>query len=618
MNSINVIINLLNEKIKDLIKKIDDNSENINAPSRLLQLSEELKENPFLIGEDDIEMELEEYFNELEDKELLKQTLDDIFVLKVVANGKKKGINISLNSDELSRLERINDALQKVDEIHKRKKEQKINEISANRVLKSKYSSLYDKLLAGEHGTEHYTPAEIDLLIELSSPQDLNFKIEILEYIRKISSIINVNIIQKTSTPDEEESTNEIEIDEEILKDLFEKYGYEYSNMPNKYKQLIRKRCKLQRIISIFEYIEENKSQLGFLKKYGKVGVIAKTKSGINNEFRRLYLMLRYATKDTLDYLLEDAKKREVSIEDILRIDGVYKHINRSERKEGPPGPQGKDETVSGSFEYYKRNSIILDELTRQYQMLTGDMNIDFYKTTLDECSEFFKTPDDIIRKNIEITRKYGLTLIKKYGGTYRLYKPTYLTARNLENSIDLMLENPPLYDYILRYPTLLREEKNSKKAIDRRQRGILQLNNQGELVGVRLDRTEPNINRKHIEKLAENIHSKLIEASQNSEEIENYIDDEVTGKLNEYIDKIHQNELCFNINGVFVSKFKFYRVWTSMMNAYSKLSANDKKNCKLNDMVLYALTYNSCYTEDELEKIQGIIPGLKLGGEGR
>ena len=44
MDNISILINLINEKIKDLIQKINDNATNIDNSSRVLQLDEELKE----------------------------------------------------------------------------------------------------------------------------------------------------------------------------------------------------------------------------------------------------------------------------------------------------------------------------------------------------------------------------------------------------------------------------------------------------------------------------------------------------------------------------------------------------------------------------------------------
>ena len=620
MDNISVLINLINEKIKDLIQKINDNATNIDNSSRVLQLDEELKENPFIIGEDDIERELEEYFTKIEDKELLAQLLDDIFVLKTVANIKKKITDITYNEVEKQRLERIHNALLKIEEINKSRKEEKRKEITIQESLKTKYSSLHDKLIAGEKGTEHFTPQEIDLMLEFSSELDYKFKLNLLEYIRKISSIINLNILQKETTEEiEEESTNEIEIDEEIIKNLFEKYGYEYESMPNKYKSLLRKKCKLQRIINIFEYIEEHKTEIGFIKKYGVLELEPKTPSFIQKEFRKLYLILRYATPNILDYLIEDAKKRNVSIEDVLRIDGVYKHVDREEKKEGGPGPGSSDETVAGSFEYYKKNAQLLDELSKEYQISTGDLSIDFYKTTLESCSEFFRTPDYRIKENIDVIKRYGIKLVEKCGSTYRLYYPSYLSKKNLDSSFDIALENPPLYSSVLERHSILRETKLIKKAIELRHKSKLTYDEKRKILpGVRSDKTEPIINRKHIEELAKKVNSKLIPELDELELIENFVKDEIVEKVDKYINNEKYKALCFEFDGVYVSRFKFYKVWTYMMNCYNKLTEQEKRNCNINDMLIYALTYNSYYTEEELEIIKGIIPSLKLGGEGR
>ena len=83
------------------------------------------------------------------------------------------------------------------------------------------------------------------------------YKIEVLEYIRNVSNYVSNNRIQSIEENTIDEEIEEIEqvqkIDESVIKELFEKYDFEYDKMPNELKEALQTKCNLSKLISVFE-----------------------------------------------------------------------------------------------------------------------------------------------------------------------------------------------------------------------------------------------------------------------------------------------------------------------------------------------------------------------------
>ena len=435
MSKVEELIGIIQAKLKYLVSKISNyNVNENNVSSRIAGMAKELKTDPFLLGDLDFRSEIDSYLKEIEDENYLISIIDDMTIIEIVCEAKKRGIDVSLNSEEIDKVNRVCEALLKVEDILKQRNEQLKKQKSADEILNSKYSRLYDKLIAGESCLEHFTDDEIDMILDSIKGKDFAFKFEILEYIRNISNVINNNIVNGVDEVDIYEDENTVEIDEDIIRNLFIKYHYQYDKMPDKFKKVLQTKCKVQRIIDLFEYMD-GKEEFKFLRNCGNASASSANVAG----FRKLVLLLRYATVETLDYIAKDAENRGITISDIFEIQGVYKHVSKPGRSSGTGGDGETDElSVSGSFEYYKGNALMLDELSREYQMKFGDPNIDFYKTTLETYPELFERSPEVIKNNIETARKYQLQLVEKDVNTYHLKCPSFLITGHLSKKLDL------------------------------------------------------------------------------------------------------------------------------------------------------------------------------------
>lgn len=609
MSGIEHVIAILKLKLNELVNKINDyDVSEIETISRISGIVEELKTDPFLLGERDFRNEIDSYLKEIADDEQLADIIDNITDIVIVCDAKKRGINVVLNSDELAKIDAICEALMGVEEIFKQRDTQLKRQKSADEILRVKYSRLYDKLIAGDKGLEHFTDEEIDIILELIKYTQFPFKFKVLDYIRNISNVINKNIVNQIEEMDDYEEENTLEIDEEIIRNLFIKYHYEYDKMPDKYKKVLRTKCKLERMIALFEYIEFEES-LSFVKNWGNTLSNAANKAG----FEKLVLLLRYATTETLDYIVNDAKNRGVDVVDIFKIDGVYKHVSPSNSTGGGSGTNSDELTISGSFEYYKGNEIVFDELSKEYQMKLNAPNIDFFKTTLAENPDLFKRSPKIIKANLEILKKYRLNLVEKNGDTYQIKSPSILGSGNLTSKIDLLLEATPMYDYILKYPSILKEDLSIDIAISLRMLGRLEFTPQGKLKHVREMSVPLPFDMNYLADFRNSIPKMFIDAASEYENINSYRIDDVVLGLEENTDNKKHNGLTYNLNETFVSKYKFSKVWTAIMDVYDQL--NDKEKYDIKELLLFALTYNSFYTASEFYAIKSFVEEFNYGG---
>ena len=143
MSKVEELISIIQTKLKYLVSKISNyNVTETEVSSRIAGAANELKTNPFLIGDIDFRSEIDSYLKEIEDEDYLISIIEDITVLDIVCDAKKRGIDVSLNSDEIDKVNRVCEALLKVDETLKQRNEQLRKQKSADEILSSKYSCL--------------------------------------------------------------------------------------------------------------------------------------------------------------------------------------------------------------------------------------------------------------------------------------------------------------------------------------------------------------------------------------------------------------------------------------------------------------------------------------------
>lgn len=605
------MMELIENKLKSLVAKIDtynSASSSVNSTTtRVMEMANELEKNPFLLSDYDFHFQLEKYLVEIEDDELSKNIFNDVIILKYITDASKMGIDISLNEDELARVSRIKDALGVVEKQYRHRNDENKIKVTATNKLFEEYSGAYDKMIIGEKGKEYLTDHEIDLLLDICSEEDFDFKFSILEHIRRISSGVSKNRESSIGAVDdynEEDEINETEIDDDIFRGLFTKYGYDYDAMPVEYQEYLRKRGKVQKIVDLFNYLDST-PEYSFFKVYGKdSGNATENRS----QFKRFCLLLCNASIDTLDYMLADSKNRDVDLRDYFKVKGIYKHVTHHISSFIERSTSESDSlALSGAFEYYRKTSEILDELSAKYRIKFNDPSIDLFKSTMTRNADLFSKNPELLQKNLKIAEEYDFDLVYKKNGMYRIAAASFLLSGDMRRFVDLFLENKPLYDYILKYPSILKQECLVNSAVARRNNNTLEFDNGGRLK----DRYRIEYaSYEHMRGLSDDIPSKLIAASHlnNNIEHEQYREDDITHQLEEVVNRQEQNGLCYELNGVPVSRYKFLRVWTSMMNEYDTMNPIEKSECDMKKNVLYALTYNSCYKPSELDSIKTFV----------
>ena len=136
-----------------------------------------------------------------------------------------------------------------------------------------------------------------------------------------------------------------------------------------------------------------------------------------NYEKKLLFFVVRYATKETLIHLIESSKDRDVTVEEIFRVGGVYKRVSKSGNSEviiDPPTPEPpsvNDESLNGCHEYYMKNSKVFAALSSEFKEKYG-IEIDFFKSILKHSPEVLALPSDLVVKNLTYLKEYDIPLI--------------------------------------------------------------------------------------------------------------------------------------------------------------------------------------------------------------
>ena len=108
MSKVEELIGIIQAKLKYLVSKISNyNVNENNISSRIAGMAKELKTDPFLLGDLDFRSEIDSYLKEIEDENYLISIIDDMTIIEIVCEAKKRGIDVSLNSEEIDKVNRV-------------------------------------------------------------------------------------------------------------------------------------------------------------------------------------------------------------------------------------------------------------------------------------------------------------------------------------------------------------------------------------------------------------------------------------------------------------------------------------------------------------------------------
>lgn len=596
------VLEIVEKRIKEINKMITSSQKEIERVNEFDSLINKIKENSLYFSTEEFTEMFERLLsdNRLENVDFINELVDSIEYLKFVTSSVQSGKLRSLEDSELKLIDEVVNLLGELKKISNDKKENVRTAYTKSNSELENCLGLYDKLRNGLNGTIHFSN-DLDYLLDLVKKSDSSLVYDTLELIRVMSIAIHSNIEKQMSEDDiveqyEEEKDNE-KIDIDLIRDLFAKYGYDFNLFTEKHQNIILTKCNLGRIEKVLETLTSYPEYI-FVSKY------------CHSDEKKLYFIFRYATPEILIYLLNDAKKKDVKLEDIFAIEGVYKKVSKPGDATSISGGE-VDEYIQGSYEYYKMNSDYLVSLSNR-----KGYEVDLFKEILLKAPNVLGLPPLLVKNNLRYFDMYDIPLFKRVNSFLTMNSPTVLESRHFLELADVMIENG-LYDYMTHYPSILKEETLLKIVLYEKYRDNLSFNTRGQIQEIRHKRTTYNmedislyVNRNNLRilfdgfDLGENFRKVL-------EDIETFKDnclcDEIISDFDsKFMDDAH---ISYIIDGVRVSRPKFVRVWSAIKKC------NLVESISFDKLLLYALTYNSYYNDMELDKLKSFVSKFNMGG---
>lgn len=621
MNEINTeilkkLIKIIEKRIKFINANIASSEQKLSRVNKYEELINTIKNDNQCFASPTFNTSLDELLGGLDldnYKDKLELLFEKMSYLEVIANSILDGHYKSYDEQEL---EIINEVIELIlffkNVSHEQKSEERTIVSKSNEELVV-CEALYDKLRNGTEGLEHFDN-DLPYIMDLIGQEDIEFKKDVLILIQRLSKKIHENILNKIQEDeitaigefDFEEEESQQTIDEDLIRGVFAKYGFNYDFFTAKHKASIA-RISLRRIESVLEILSTY-PEYKFVVDYQRLG-----------QERSLFLIIKHATKETLKYLVDDAKKRGVTVQEIFGVNGVYKKVSKNKDADvietGPDGERD-DEYLSGSYEYYLKNADTFEMLSLKYNAANPGLNVDFFKDILAIAPEVLAVPSHLISENIELALQYGIKVVRKTKiGQVHAHAPTMFESRHFAELCDALIEKG-LYDYLVAYPSALRDEKFVRKILYYKINNKLERTNSGKIKEVRFA-PEPYdldqvVNRNNLQKYIALVPGEIVAfvRDEDNKKLQTKLtSDPVMDAMDNTEDVNVVNDATYSIGGVLVSRHKFRRVW------YLMTMSGDMNKANLSDLLMYALIYDSYYSDEELEVIDKFAHSFNFGG---
>ncbi len=642
------LLDILSSRIKKFEKGL--RKQLVIDPKReiIANLIEDIKNDPYVIATID-KKELLDYFtmylingHVIEVDELTTFFDKRYNLAAAVARGYSQGIMIKYDQEELSTINKLIEYLNNCIEVIDRAHEEGLTRYNSEKDSYSLYYSLYDKLRSEEE-IDFFTEEEISILEELVKDRGFAYFKEVMRYIYEYNRrVLNNRTLQAEDLLDDNSMGNKdkkkYSIDEEVLRNIFEEFGFVLDGMPDDVYNAIIDSCDAERIRDIFGYINSNPSY-HFLKNFGRKDITYKRANGeevkilknnilIRKQFVVLYHIIRYSNISILRYLEQDCDDKNVSLEEvILKVRGVVKHVSHKKGKaasDGNTSPQVSELNVPGAFENYRANSEELIKLSKEH----GGLDYLQYAIDCDKYSTILGGDADRFRTNIRILKQYGfgfeLLENAKTVETMTWFGALIIDSNVLLNRIDTLIENgvrnsnrDESFAYALSYPSVLYYDHRLIDAIVQSSYNdnLVYLPNgklkdlRKEILSVSEEYYQLSNRRKTLEDARREIPEKYVEIANNAIELDINYNDEYLERIEPYIvgEGSKLEGYAYNINGVIVSLPKVKRIWKAIRKAY-------ENDFDLEKLFMYAITYGSYYVDSELQELNSVINERKFG----
>lgn len=609
------LIELLEKKIISINKEIEFNNESLDLKKREEQFIDELQNDPFSLSDENIYSRTQSILSKLHPTEL-SDYLTDLDILRIVVNASNLG-KVEFNNEEQEMFNRLIGKLKSIIETNKKEIKDDQNKNSEIQKKALKYSEIYDKFRNGTNGDKLITDDEVDIVLDLIKSKDLDYKKDILTYILTINCVIDAKTIENIENEFDEDfvennDKNVKAIDESLIKDLFDKYGFEYDSMPLELKNKFMTKVNYNNMVKLFQFIEANQEYY-FLKNYG-VATQEKKKKKIYEEFKVLYNLFKGSSIEILDFLLKDAESRNIEVKELFAsINGIYKNVSKRGLIKGHD-PGEPTDNISGCHQYYRKIEQLFDDLSKKYRIKLNDNDIDFYYDAFYNSPCIFTSNPETIEKNIKIAELYDISLLDEFH-CFRV--PTMLLASSFCENIDNLVE-AGCGRYLSKYSSIMRADSVIKKIIYIDKTASLDFTESGKMKYVRrMDEPidlDDIVNRDSVEDIENQIPDFYKKAAADSKNTitKTIVDDVIMDLDKNYKSYSERNtvglnpatSLAYNINGTLVSINKFKRVWTALQ----LLNQNAHEPVENDKLLIYSLTYGSYYSKDEVDNLQKFV----------
>ena len=645
MNISKDLLDILSSRIKKFEKGL--RKQLVIDPRRetIVKLIEDIRNDPYIIATLNKRELLDDFTKYLVNAHVIEVDELTAFFEKrynlaaAVARGYTQGIMIKYDQEELSTIDKLIEYLENCVDVIDRSHEDGIARYNSEKDSYSLYYSLYDKLRSEEE-IEFFTEDEIGILEELIKDRGFAYYKEVMKFIYEYNRrALNNRALQADDLLDDIVDNNKdkkkYSIDEDVLKKIFEEFGFTYDGIPDDVFNAIIDSCDAERIRDIFSYINSNPSY-HFLKDFGKKEIVIKKPNGeeikypknsvlLRRQFVVLYHIIRYSNISILRYLEQDCAEKDVDLEEvILKVRGVVKHVSHKKGRPTEPGPSTptSELSVPGAFENYKANSEELIKLSKEYGVdyLQYAINCDKYATILGSDDTRFKT-------NINILKQYGFKfeVLENVKTVEKMpwFGTLIIDTNMLLSRIDILIENgvrngakDESFAYALAYPSVLYYDHRLIEAIvyNSYNDDLVYLPNgklkdlRREIFNVSDDYYERFNFRKSLVKLREDIPEKYREIAATAQDVDFSYTDEYLDRIEPFIvgEGSKLDSFAYSIGNVIVSLPKVKRIWKAIRKVYD----ND---FDLDKLFMFAITYDSYYVDSELQELNSVINGRKL-----
>lgn len=415
-----------------------------------------------------------------------------------------------------------------------------------------------------------------DIFNKLNNEKVSKNDIELLLY---LSIKYNNDVFELLKTKELKE--NKEKLTNQELKEIFEKYGYDYSKVKDEQKKQLRIKGNIKNIEEVFEAI--NNYSIPFKE----------------TDTTSISLLIK-SDKNAIETIYQLSQKYNIDFSRIIKlIPGVL--IHKSTKKSKSTTSETSAQQISGSFEDFEENIKLLEECGYDIK--------DVMKSTI----TIFITSNKTLRKNIEELRKYGFPknlneirfklsglkgdAIKNIDRFIELDEFNYIK----QNTSRLCLEQTSPIFTRLYFAKKLNKSGKEHYEIKRKTKNKEMLTGTittGTELDKKIDKNELETNYPGIESYKEFL--EFLSQEERKGYPYEMSNDEL---ISEFEKQYKQSQIEYKINDNILSRYKTQRIYSLLTKHFTE----DKKD----ELLLFALTYNSLLSHDEYEKIKSTLKEL-------